>query len=510
AALLLATVLDYAQYPDEAHAVLTEAEAAFGASGAGGNDPEAGGRGGLESGHAAVVTRLALARAGNLAWGMNRLREALELLDRTESAVADPAARRRIATRRLDLTAGAARPREALRLGTALLRDTPDGPGRTQTLKSQALALCYAGRTGEAIAMARQALADAGAWQDALPAMVSPLHSAWAMAALFAGDLASMEESVASMEAAVAAQRGWSLGEGSLALAKGQLATARGQVQTALGVLHDAAHHPTATTVGGCMGAYASAQALLGDASGAESTLEEALARNRATWTGFTRWVALTRVWIAAAYGETGAAVELALEFAEECRAAGLPGFEFVALHDAVRLGGAADAAGRLAELPALHDGPRVTLARDHAAAVVAGDAEDLLAVATGFQDLGMILHAAEAAAQAAARLRRAGHTGAALAATTRAWSLAHRCEGARTPALRGLAAPDLTPRQLEVAQLAAQNFTNRDIADRLFLSVRTVANHLGAVYDRTGVNDRTALRQFFDLPGAAGRPAGR
>jgi DNA-binding NarL/FixJ family response regulator len=447
------------------------------------------------------MTRLALARASNLAWGMNRLQDALDLLDRTEAGLADPASRRQIAMRRLDLTAGAAKPRAALDLGAALLRELPAGPGRTQTLKAQALALCYAGRTGEAVSVARQALSDAGSWQDALPAMVSPLHSAWAMAALFAGDLTAMEEAVGSMETAVAAQRGWSLGEGSLALAKGQLATARGRVETALGVLHDAAHHPTALTVGGCRGAYAAAQALLGDAAGARGTLEEALGRNRATWTGFTRWVSLTRVWIAAAYGETGAAVELALSFAEECRADGLPGFEFVALHDAVRLGGAAHAVDRLAELPALHDGRRVVLARDHARAAVSGDGDALLAVATGFQELGMILHAAEAAAQGAARLRRTGRTRAALAATTRAWALARRCEGARTPALRGLAVPGLTSRQLEVAQLAAQGLSNRDIAERLVLSIRTVANHLGAVYERTGVNDRTALHHLFDTP---------
>jgi DNA-binding CsgD family transcriptional regulator len=515
AAILLATVLEYAQFPDEAAAVLAEAETEAAPATGPGAATEAGTPAGTTSGAGAATsperrpggrpldeatgTRLALARASNLAWGMNRLDEALDLLDRTEATLVDPVARRQVAMRRLDLAASAAKPRVALGLGAALLRAVPAGPERIQTLKAQALALCYAGQTGEAVSVARQALTDAGSWQDAIPAMVSPLHSAWSMAGLFAGDLAAMEEAVTSMEAAVAAQRGWSLGEGSLALSKGHLSTARGRVETALGVLHDAAHHPTALTVGGCMGAYAAAQALLGDAEGAHSTLGEALARNRATWTGFTRWVALTRVWIAAAYGDTGAAVELALAFAEECRTAGLPGFEFVALHDAVRLGGAAHALARLEELSLVHDGRRVTLARDHARAAVAGDGAALLAVADGFEGLGMILHAAESAAQAAARLRRDGKDRAALAAATRAWSLARRCEGARTPALRGLAVPELTARQLEVAQLAAHGLSNRDIAVRLVLSIRTVANHLGAVYERTGISDRLDLGELFD-----------
>ncbi|WP_424531877.1 LuxR C-terminal-related transcriptional regulator [Sphaerisporangium viridialbum] len=503
AAILLATVLDYAQFPDEAHAVLTSPQtwprtgSPYGAEVLPeAADTAAGWDSRLDE---STGTRLALARASNLAWGMNRLDEALDLLDRTEAALGDPASRRQIAMRRLDLASSAAKPRTALGLGAELLRAVPAGPQRIQTLKAQALALCYAGRTGEAVSVARQALTDAGSWQDAIPAMVSPLHSAWSMAGLFAGDLPAMEEAAGSMEEAVAAQRGWSLGEGSLALAKGHLATARGQVQTALGVLHDAAHHPTALTVGGCMGAYAAAQALLGDAEGAQSTLDDALARNRATWTGFTRWVSLTRVWVAAAYGDTGAAVELALAFAEECREAELPGFEFVALHDAVRLGGAAHARARLEELPALHDGRRVLLARDHARAAVAGDGAALLAVADGFEDLGMILHAAEAAAQAAHRLRKDGSDRAALAATTRAWTLARRCEGARTPALHGLSAPELTARQLEIAQLAMHGLSNRDIADRLVLSIRTVGNHLRAVYERTGLSDRAELRRLFD-----------
>jgi DNA-binding CsgD family transcriptional regulator len=52
-----------------------------------------------------------------------------------------------------------------------------------------------------------------------------------------------------------------------------------------------------------------------------------------------------------------------------------------------------------------------------------------------------------------------------------------------------------LTRREREVAGLAAQGRTNRDIADELVVSVRTVENHLQRVYAKLGVGSRDELR---------------
>jgi DNA-binding NarL/FixJ family response regulator len=79
------------------------------------------------------------------------------------------------------------------------------------------------------------------------------------------------------------------------------------------------------------------------------------------------------------------------------------------------------------------------------------------------------------------------------------AYALTGNAYAARTPALIGPTAPELTPRQREIAYLAASGLTNRDIADRLVVSMRTVANTLGAVYDKTGVNDRGDLARILD-----------
>lgn len=49
-----------------------------------------------------------------------------------------------------------------------------------------------------------------------------------------------------------------------------------------------------------------------------------------------------------------------------------------------------------------------------------------------------------------------------------------------------------LTEREHEVLVLVADGFTTAEIADKLFISQKTVKNHLAAVYDKLDVDDRT------------------
>jgi DNA-binding NarL/FixJ family response regulator len=51
---------------------------------------------------------------------------------------------------------------------------------------------------------------------------------------------------------------------------------------------------------------------------------------------------------------------------------------------------------------------------------------------------------------------------------------------------------PLLTDREQEVLSLLAQGVTTTDIAARLFISQKTVKNHLAAIYDKLDVTDRT------------------
>ncbi|MRH92381.1 AAA family ATPase [Nocardia sp. SYP-A9097] len=52
-----------------------------------------------------------------------------------------------------------------------------------------------------------------------------------------------------------------------------------------------------------------------------------------------------------------------------------------------------------------------------------------------------------------------------------------------------------LTPQERAVAELAASGLTNKEIAERLFLSARTVSTHLHRVFPKLGIATRGALR---------------
>jgi DNA-binding CsgD family transcriptional regulator len=79
---------------------------------------------------------------------------------------------------------------------------------------------------------------------------------------------------------------------------------------------------------------------------------------------------------------------------------------------------------------------------------------------------------------------------------------------GARLSSV-GLTGPEsLTPSERRVADLAARGRTNRDIAQSLFISEKTVETHLGHVYDKLGVRSRHKLREILEEP-AGGSSAG-
>ena len=151
--------------------------------------------------------------------------------------------------------------------------------------------------------------------------------------------------------------------------------------------------------------------------------------------------------------------------------------------------------AARLGELAGLVEGPRAPLAARYARALANGDTAGLDAASRDFEAMGDLLAGADAAAQAAAGYRRAGLRGSALSAGARARQLAHRCGGATSPALAAANVTlPLTEREREIALLVAQGLSNRDIAEAMSLSVRTVEGHVYRATVKAGVATRAEL----------------
>jgi DNA-binding CsgD family transcriptional regulator len=61
-----------------------------------------------------------------------------------------------------------------------------------------------------------------------------------------------------------------------------------------------------------------------------------------------------------------------------------------------------------------------------------------------------------------------------------------------------------LTAQQRQIAELAAEGLSNKQIGERLFLSSRTVGYHLHQVFPKLGITSRAALRDALaDVPTA-------
>jgi DNA-binding NarL/FixJ family response regulator len=68
------------------------------------------------------------------------------------------------------------------------------------------------------------------------------------------------------------------------------------------------------------------------------------------------------------------------------------------------------------------------------------------------------------------------------------------------TPARPEPSRPDLTQRELEVLRLVGRGLSNDEIAEQLVIGEGTVKTHIGRIFDKLGVRDRSAAIVFaFD-----------
>ena len=56
-----------------------------------------------------------------------------------------------------------------------------------------------------------------------------------------------------------------------------------------------------------------------------------------------------------------------------------------------------------------------------------------------------------------------------------------------------------LTNRELQIAKLAAKRFTNKEIADQLYIAVGTVKSTLKTIFGKLHITSRGELKDFFE-----------
>lgn len=172
-------------------------------------------------------------------------------------------------------------------------------------------------------------------------------------------------------------------------------------------------------------------------------------------------------------------AAALAMDEVERARAFGAPRALGVALRAAALVGDPAARVDALSEACTVLAGSRARL--EEARARI---------------DLGCALHAAGRTPDAQQHLRE-GMTMAHVCGATREAERAAsalRATGARPrrPAVQGVDA--LTSHELACAELAAAGSSNRDIAERQFVTLRTVEQHLSKAYRKLGISRRSEL----------------
>ena len=237
----------------------------------------------------------------------------------------------------------------------------------------------------------------------------------------------------------------------------------------------------------------AEAHAKLGQCTEANDAVAEARSCVSPDFLFMHTALSLSNGWALAASGRLTEAVEAAREAALVARERGQPTHELSCIQAAAQWGDASQAARarELAHALSLALADAVAL---HAQALLAGDGEGLLAASAGYQGIGDRAAAADAAAQASVAFGESQQHKRALYAAAVARELAEECGGLHSPALRTPLGLKLSGRQRDVVELVVAGLSNREIAEKLVMSVRTVEGHVYRACQRVGAECREEL----------------
>jgi DNA-binding NarL/FixJ family response regulator len=435
----------------------------------------------------AVIPRVAA-----LAWGLARPADAEAVLDAVASTISDDVAALDLGGIRSVVDAFLGRSVQAAHTATAILADPRCAPAAEQLATWGLAAACGGlGRIDGLDERVRRIDLRAESLKTGLHE-AAIVGSSWVRGLLLAGLLDQADQ--AAQRYRKHCQDTPGPGEVITSSMFAHVAEARGHVKTAARWFRQVLAADTGGWQFTVLCDLPGVLGMAGEAASARQAFVELTAAQNPGYAFLEPEVLLAGAWVAAAEGGVSEAVALARQAALLAASQHQPAVEVFALHTAVCFGDPT-VANQLAELATQVEGPRAPAAAAHAAALAANDGAALHAASVQLEQMGALLLAADAAAQAAAAHTRQNQRGSAQATATRAHRLAEACEGARTPALAAVAAPlPLTNREREIVTLAAGGLSNRQIADRLVVSVRTVEGHLYRACAKLGLSDRAKL----------------
>lgn len=432
-----------------------------------------------------------------LHWGLKRPGELRQLLDRADSWWPEPSWAQRLEALRLQV-------RSFERLGTPgvaeaepLESEELDQETRAQLQPLRVANLFYAGRAAEALELAREIRPE-----PPLRSLSEAIAlSLWSRITLETGEdwdeleawmTSALAQGVRLENPATAGQAAYSLAclcdaAGHYRRAQAMLAEAEAQFErhdpVGLLVVVDAMQVEVARFTGEAAAAAAALERCRGRLDGAPPLAHQ------------LPYVARAEAWAADLEGDPPRAQRLLLEAAEQM--SNSPVHAARLTYEATRAGATGRRqAEQLERLAEECDALLVQLCARHASARAAGDGKAAIAVVEGFEQVGALRFASEAAADAADAFAREGREDSARRAAARSRELHASGEGGTAPPIGAMdgASVELTAREAQLVGLAGNGLSNAEIADRLVLSVRTVESHLYRAMQKLGVSDRHEL----------------
>jgi DNA-binding CsgD family transcriptional regulator len=437
-------------------------------------------------------SRLAYQRALNMLWAIGDAARAKEII---EDAPRGKGGRMWIDAFLTVYWFALDQPQEALKASKSLVLEELPAVAGAETVWALAVMLADAGHTAEAVAVVNTGYAVASRFLDS-PQMRFNIADAHVSALLLAGQIEDGLEVAQGVREQGAEMPGAAQMVGT-AIA-GRAALFAGRLDEACALLGIAA--PALSASGNAMGwgyryhiPYATALAMRGATDEAAAVLA-ALEKIRRPFRQLDYEQSLARAWLAAGQGALTEAVATMLSAAKTAAAKEQFAAEVICLQTAVQFGDCSGAA-RLSELASTVEGPRAHLAARFAAALADSDAPALEEISADFEQMGDLVAAVDAAAHACTAFRNNERRGSALGCSRRAEVLAQRCGGIATPALREVTEPlPLTAREREIVRLLGSGYSTREVADRLYVSGRTVEGHIYRAMAKTGAATREQL----------------